>query len=201
MVTAAVRTAGDGLAWSRRISGRVNQLWYQRGTGDRRIATGARSGDGHGGRGGRTAALHDGGIVVAVPDGDTYRDERWFAGDRATESSLRYAARRGGFVWEQASVAPLLSGYATPTLLLHSAEDQMVPLSQSEVLKAQAPTVIELQVDDDGGGHMQFPLRVWERCADICHGSTRGGGARAGIGGYIWRMAPADDPEPLMTTD
>lgn len=128
------------------------------------------------------------------------RPWRWFAGDGTVRRGLENAEQRGGFRWQQATIAPLLADYATPTFLLHSRQDMLIPASQSELLQAQAPGAIELLIVEDGGDHMAFPLHVWKRCADILSWlDARVASSRpASRGDTCTRMAP---PEPVMATD
>ncbi|MEM9172385.1 MAG: hypothetical protein AAGA84_06735, partial [Pseudomonadota bacterium] len=64
-------------------------------------------------------------------------------------------------------VAPLLSDYGVPTLLLHSEEDELVPPSHSETIAAASDEVISLNVIANAGSHEVFPALLPLRCREI----------------------------------
>lgn len=91
---------------------------------------------------------------------------RWAISDLTMRKAIQKAERKAGFEFADSRIAPLLDSYATPTLLLHSAEDSLVPASQSKAL-AVAASNATLIIDQDGMDHGSYPLDVGQRCAEI----------------------------------
>ena len=92
---------------------------------------------------------------------------RWAISEYTMEKAIAKAERKAGFDFEQARIRPLLDNYDTPTLLMHSAQDLLVPVGQSETLATTTAPVSELLVDPDGMGHQSFPVDVGQRCHEM----------------------------------
>ncbi len=85
---------------------------------------------------------------------------------RRLENAVAVAEQRAGFDFEDARLAPLLGGYAVPTLIEHGRMDSLVPVSESEKIAAAAPGSIDLMIDADGD-HFVMPLMLWRRCPNV----------------------------------
>ncbi|MEO0575092.1 MAG: alpha/beta fold hydrolase [Pseudomonadota bacterium] len=92
---------------------------------------------------------------------------RWAISEYTMEKAIEKAERKAGFAFEDARIQPLLGEYETPTLLMHSAQDLLVPAAQSESLARSIDPLSALLVDPDGMGHQSFPVDVGQRCHEM----------------------------------
>lgn len=90
---------------------------------------------------------------------------RWLISERRVERAATLAERRAEFRFADARLAPLLEGYAVPTLIEHGRYDRLVPVSESEAIAAAAPDAVTLMISD--GDHFTLPLMLWERCPNV----------------------------------
>lgn len=91
---------------------------------------------------------------------------RALTSQRTLSSAIERADERAGFDFDDAVVALQLDGYATPTLVLVSAKDRLVPPAQSAAIAASSDS-IELRVIDSPLGHIAFPSDLGERCREV----------------------------------
>ena len=114
---------------------------------------------------------------------------RWALSPTTMHKAMNKAERKAGFSFAEARIAPLLVDYTTPTLLLHSEQDALVPAAESEALAFAAPEVFTVRLDPQGLGHESYPVDVGQRCREFLPWLA----ARLDL-------APSADPCPQIVT-
>lgn len=108
-------------------------------------------------------------VVDVIPN--VIEDAPWyarlFAPRRVLPKAFVKAERIAGFKFADTEIVPLLDQLRVPSLVLHSADDEWIPVEQSRAIKAAAPEMIDLRVYPEGGDHIMFPLQLWRHCKPV----------------------------------
>lgn len=91
---------------------------------------------------------------------------RWLATTRRRAAMLEAIEAQTGVSSADMRLVPVLSQYRTPTLVLHSQEDDWIPYAQAQRIAATSAD-ITLWLYPNGGDHEFFPLPFWRYCTPI----------------------------------
>ncbi|MEN7341644.1 MAG: alpha/beta fold hydrolase [Pseudomonadota bacterium] len=91
---------------------------------------------------------------------------RWLMTTRKRAAVVEAITALTGVSSSDMRVVPALTHYRTPTLVLHSQQDDWIPYAQVQRIAATSAH-IALWLYPNGGDHLSFPTPFWRYCAPI----------------------------------